>query len=178
MAHQEYKKNWDIWYRNNVSILNIFQKNWKLTIFKELNRVPQNWRWSPKNSQIFKYSQYWWCREITWRQLLRLNLLWEVELGFRRQEIALMQIPINFLTIPYRIQKCEFSILADISIFLWASLKNGSISNIPGKFDCPSILTCDTYIDSWHVLTSLGSKSSPEVQKTHSHCEIEWLLKF
>ena len=109
-------------------------------------------------------------------QLFWLNLLWEAGLGFERQEIELMQFPINFLTIPYRIQECQFSILADISQFLCSSLRNQSISNIPAKFDCASILRWNTYIDSRHVLTSLGSKNKPEVQKTHSHCEIEWLL--
>ena len=106
LAHQEYKKSWDIRYRKYFFILNIFEKHLKLTIFKELNRWWQNGGGSPKKLQNFKYSQYWWCQEITCMQLFRLNLLWEAELGFERQEIELMQFSINFLTISYRIQDC------------------------------------------------------------------------
>ena len=42
LAHQEYKKSWDIKYRKYFFILNIFEKHLKLTIFKEFNRRAQN----------------------------------------------------------------------------------------------------------------------------------------
>ena len=137
---------------------------------------PVKWGGYPTKMRIFKYCQYWWCRKLSPRHLLRLDLLWEVWLSVKAQEIDLVPISVKFLTILGLIQNVEFSILADIWQFPHATFGNWSISNIPLEIDCASILKSNTYIDSSLNLAFFGSKTKSKVEKPYSHCEIDWLL--
>ena len=71
----------------------------------------------------------------------------------------------------------NISKITHIQHFLTKSFRNGSISNILRKLDCPSKINTWSHVDVWQDLVSFWSKTYLEVQKTHSPAGLDCVLK-
>ena len=127
-------------------------------------------------SEYSKYSQFRLWPIICQMQELTMILLSEDELGSAETNFPPMSFLPTNLAFQTRTYISNFPKSLDIEHFLTASTRNWSISNILQEIDCSSKIKVWTSIDPWQHLSPVRSKSWSEVEKTHSHAGLDWLL--